>query len=77
MDENEKEGVRVDKDHELILEAQRRFEWCAGWESDARKLFMDDLKFANADSDNGYQWPLDLRKSREIDARWKLSPFFP
>ena len=69
MDENEKEGVRVDKDHELILEAQRRFEWCAGWESDARKLFMDDLKFANADSDNGYQWPLDLRKSREIDAR--------
>jgi hypothetical protein len=38
-------------------------------ESDARDLWKKDLKFANADPDNGWQWPDDMRKSREADKR--------
>ena len=38
-------------------------------ESDARKSWKEDLRFANADPDNGYQWPSDLQRSRELTKR--------
>jgi hypothetical protein len=38
-------------------------------ESDCRKRWTEDLKFANADPDNGYQWEEKLKKSRESDAK--------
>lgn len=56
-------------DDKIIAEAERRFEQCENWESRARKLFVEDIKFSNADSDNGYQWPGDIRRNREIDER--------
>ena len=56
-------------DEEIVKEAQERFKRCADFESDFRKLFVEDLKFCNADSDNKYQWPTALSRSREIDAR--------
>lgn len=56
-------------DDRIIAEAKRRFKQCEQWESRARKLFLEDIKFANADSDNGYQWPNDVRRSRDIDER--------
>lgn len=54
---------------EIVKEAQDRFKRCLDFEGEFRKLFTDDVRFANADADNGYQWPNDLRKNREIDAR--------
>lgn len=56
-------------DNKIIAEAQRRFKQCEEWESRARKLFLEDIKFANADSDNGYQWPNEIRRNRDVDER--------
>lgn len=53
----------------IIAEAKKRWDRCAEWESPSRERFIDDLRFANGDSDNGYQWPNAIRRSREVDAR--------
>src|ERR1700753_368416 len=45
-----------DEDVEIIIEAQKRFKVCEDWESQARTFFEYDYKFANADSNNMYQW---------------------
>lgn len=54
---------------DVIMEARKRFRWCAEWESNARARFIDDYKFANGDSDNGYQWPNSIRRNRDVDQR--------
>ncbi len=56
-------------DDRVIAEAKRRFKQCEDWEGRARKLFLEDIKFANADSENGYQWPNDIRRNRDVDQR--------
>jgi hypothetical protein len=56
-------------DDRIIAEAQRRFRQCEEWESRARKLFLEDIKFSNGDSDNGYQWPNEIRRNRDVDER--------
>lgn len=43
-------------DNEIILEAKKRFRICENWEAQARVWFNYDYKFANADSNNMYQW---------------------
>ena len=53
----------------IVKEAHARFERCQEAESDFRKLFVDDMKFANGDADNGWQWPDTIRNSREGDSR--------
>ncbi len=56
-------------DDDLIAEAKKRFKRCEDHESEVRPRFKEDLRFANADPDNGFQWPADMRKSREADKR--------
>lgn len=56
-----------------VQEAFDRFERCMGREKIARARFLDDYKFANADAYNGYQWPNDLRRTREVDDRPSLT----
>lgn len=51
-------------DARIIQEAKDRFVICEQWEATARPRFIEDIKFANADADNGYQWPNNLQKSR-------------
>lgn len=53
----------------LISEALERFNRCAEWEASARERFIEDIKFANGDSDNGYQWPDAIRRNRDVDHR--------
>src|SRR6266567_7911878 len=43
-------------DDKILLEAKKRFKACEDWESQARVWFAYDYKFANADSNNKYQW---------------------
>ena len=57
----------------VVQEATERFERCVNWEKTARARFLDDFKFANADAYNGYQWPNDLRRTREVDDRPSLT----
>jgi hypothetical protein len=45
-----------DEENEILLEAKKRFKICENWEAQARVYFRYDYKFANADSNNMYQW---------------------
>jgi Phage P22-like portal protein len=58
---------------EVVSEAYDRFKRCQKKEQTARQRFVDDYKFANADAYNGYQWPNDLRRTREVDDRPTLT----
>lgn len=60
-------------DEKIVQEAKDRFKKCMDWESDFRRLFLADVKFVNGDSDNGWQWPDDLRKDREKNKRPALT----
>lgn len=60
--DNELEGSTPDE--KIISEAQKRFARCEDWEHDCRDLYIDDIKFANADSDNLYQWKQGVRTAR-------------
>lgn len=55
------------EDREIIRRAHKRFKQAQDWESGARKRFVDDLKFAEADSDNLYQWDQAQVTSRTND----------
>lgn len=61
------------EDDKLLTEAKARFKRCQDFEADFRTLFLADLKFVNADSDNGYQWPEGMRKNRDQDKRPSLT----
>jgi hypothetical protein len=56
-------------DEKLVEEAHKRFARCEDAESEERKLWKEDLRFANGDPDNGWQWDEQMRKSREQDKR--------
>lgn len=56
-------------DDDILTEARTRFRECEDDESQCRTRYRDDVKFGEADSDNGYQWPDAQRKTRELDAR--------
>jgi hypothetical protein len=49
--------------------ARERWDRCQEWESDFRRRFIADVQFANADSDNGWQWPDALRGARDVAAK--------
>ena len=51
-------------DDRIVREAKKRFKKCADWEAQARQRWIDDVKFVNGDSDNLYQWPVNVRNSR-------------
>lgn len=53
----------------LLDEARARFKRCQDWEVEARRRFVEDRKFANADSDNGWQWEQGTWDSRNLENR--------
>lgn len=44
----------------IVAKAKKRFARCEEWESEQRKLFEEDLKFANGNPANKYQWPNEV-----------------
>ena len=54
---------------DIVADAKRRFERCREAYNASRKLAVDDTKFALGDSDNGWQWPDDIRNARKLDKR--------
>jgi hypothetical protein len=67
---DEDEGT---EDQKILREAKDRFQRCQDWESEFRTLYIQDVKFANADSDNGWQWPDDQRTERQVNRRPSLT----
>lgn len=57
------------KDEKILNEAQTRLNTAVSFESEAWSRWLDDVKFANADPDNGYQWPRDVMQNRQIEQR--------
>lgn len=53
----------------IIREAKKLWKRAAEWESPSRQRFVDDIRFENGDSDNGYQWPGGIRREREVGNR--------
>ena len=51
-------------DRAILNEAKERFDRVRTWESDFRSLYIADVKFANGDPDNGWQWPDDIAGAR-------------
>src|SRR6201999_1011092 len=64
-------GLRGDE--RIVQEAKQRFKRCQQWESETRVRALDDLKFVNADPDNGWQWPEDLLNSRDLQKQVSLT----
>lgn len=62
-----------DEDNEILTEAKKRFAFCEQWEGYTRQMWMDDYRFAHADSDNQDQWPDQLLVSRELDQKPTLT----
>ena len=54
-------------DEDIVAEAKKRFARAEEWEASSRNLGRNDVKFGNADSDNGWQWETTLRTTREAD----------
>jgi hypothetical protein len=60
-------------DDKILTEAKERFKRAQTWESNFRRLFVQDEKFAYGDTDNGWQWPDDIRRDREVNKRPALT----
>src|SRR5665213_744795 len=61
------ENLGLKGDEKTVAIAKERFQRCRDWESNAQARFQQDLKFANADPDNGWQWPGYLWTQRKDD----------
>src|ERR1035437_5116306 len=61
------------KDAKLLVEMKENFKRWQDWESDFQTRYTNDVKFANGDSDNGWQWPNDLRADRAANKRPALT----
>jgi hypothetical protein len=58
-----------EKTESIIEEAKERFKRAEEFYSASRILSVADTKFAHGDSTNGYQWPEEIRKQRQLDRR--------
>ena len=65
--------TQTEKWKKVIKRAKKRFNRTANWESIARSRSLDDLRFAEGDSYNGYQWPNDIRSGRDIKQKPSLT----
>lgn len=65
--DSDDEALRsVSPDKRILDEAKERFKRAQDWEGDFRKLYTEDVKFANADGDNRWQWSDTITKDRDL-----------
>jgi hypothetical protein len=69
MARKKKEVAPLSEDEKIVLQAQKRFERCEEAESEFWKRFVADVKFANGDSDNGWQWDDAALQSRKAKGK--------
>ena len=66
-------GAPSDQDEELLREAREQFRRVYDWEAKFRQAFINDVRFANGDSDNHWQWPEGLFSQRDGQDRPALT----
>jgi hypothetical protein len=57
------------KSEDIVAEAKKRFERAKDFYGPARILAVEDTRFAMGDSDNGWQWPEQIRNARKTDQK--------
>src|SRR5580658_209993 len=68
-DTEREQELAKDADTQIIDEAKYRFKRGQDWEGGFLKLYNEDVKFANGDSDNGWQWPDNIKRDRDVNNR--------
>lgn len=66
-------GFELSEDDKILQQAKDRFKLCQLWEGQFQRLYWLDVKFALGDSDNGWQWPTELKNQRELNMRPSLT----
>lgn len=61
--------LNITEDEKIVEQAHKDFERDYEYESDARELWKSDLRFANGDPENKFQWDQQYVKSRELQGR--------
>lgn len=56
-------------DEKIVAEAKNRFKRCQEWEGMARQRWMEDYKFAHGDAYNGFQWPNEIQRDRQVSQK--------
>jgi hypothetical protein len=69
MDGLMNEDDKPDEQKSIVEEAKSRFQRARDANSENRLLAIEDTKFVMGDSDNGWQWPLEIRNARQSDNR--------
>lgn len=64
IDPDDETPIAETDDDRLVRQAKKRFKLCADWYSVARSRQLDDIKFANADAYNMFQWPNNVQSAR-------------
>jgi hypothetical protein len=64
---------KTERHHAILKEARERFRRCVDWEATARTRFRDDVKFAEGDAYNQYQWPASIQNTRNMQKRPMLT----
>lgn len=54
----------IDATDPVVRRAHKRWKKCRDWEATARNNWLLDYKFANGDTYNNYQWPVNLYEAR-------------
>lgn len=67
--ERDAKAVESEEETKLVQQAKTDFQRIQDFEGIARKNWNEDIKFANADTENGYQWPNKIRINRDLDDR--------
>src|SRR3974390_1630831 len=67
------EETATTPEDKIIGEAHTRWETANTWYSISQRNWLDDWKFGNADSVNGYQWPNVVRTARIKEKRPALT----
>jgi len=71
--ETDRDKVGKTPDEQILYEAKERFQRAQEWEGEFRRLYIEDVKFANGDSDNNWQWPDSVLDDRDINDRPSLT----
>jgi hypothetical protein len=61
------------KAEKVIKRAYKRFKQFMDWEGEFCDRFTDDIRFANADPDNRWQWDAAMLQARDGDVRPSLT----
>ena len=69
-DDNNKD---LSPDDRIIKQAKRRFAFAEEWFSSARDNGQEDRKFVHGDSNNNWQWPGDVMRSRRMKQQVALT----